>query len=549
MRISTNLRLSGAISVALLIAVASPATLAAEQQELKSTADLKRPNIVIIMADDLGYSDIGCYGSEINTPNLDRLASRGLRFTQFYNTSRCCPTRASLLTGLYAHQAGVGSMVQNLGKPAYQGYLNDRCVTIGEVLRPAGYTTLLSGKWHVGEQEFAWPVRRGFERSYALVSGGTNYWRLDPDRILARDDKRIQPPADWYVTDALTENAVELIDEAARKAKPFLLYLPYTAPHWPLHAHESDIARYRGKYMEGWDALRERRHKRMIELGVVDAKWPLSPRERTSPDWGGLSDADKQAWDLRMAVYAAQIDRMDQGIGRVLKKLDDIGATDNTLVVFLADNGGCHEAINRGTPGVPPGLADSFLSYGIHWANASNTPFRRYKHWVHEGGIASPLIAHWPNVIKQHGAKTDQVGHVIDLMATCVDLAGAEYPRTFNGREITPLEGKSLRPIFEGRTREPHEYLYWEHQGHRALRHGDLKLVARHGGPWELYDLAADRAELNNLATERPQDLKALIAKYDAWASRAGVEPWTQVSGAGKAKAGKAKAAKAKKKA
>jgi len=551
----TELDLKRAILIALSIACALPMPLSAQQtkqtanpsQPNASTAS-KPPNIVIIMADDLGYSDIGCYGSEINTPNLDRLAARGLRFTQFYNTSRCCPTRASLLTGLYAHQAGVGSMVQNLGVPAYQGYLNDRCVTIAEVLRTAGYTTLMSGKWHVGEQDFAWPVRRGFDSSYALVSGGTNYWRLDPNRILAHDDKRIQPPAEWYVTDAITDNAVELVDDAGRKERPFFLYLAYTAPHWPLHAHESDIANYKGKYLDGWDALRERRHKRMIELGVVDAQWPLSPREKSSPDWSRLSDDEKQAWDLRMAVYAAQIDRMDQGIGRVLKKLEDVGAWDNTLVLFLADNGGCHEAINRGTPGVPPGPADLFLSYGIYWANASNTPFRMYKHWVHEGGIATPFIAHWPNTIKQHGERTDQVGHVIDLMATCVDLAGVEYPRRFNGRAITPLEGKSLRPIFEGRRREPHEYLYWEHQGNRAVRHGNLKLVARHGGPWELYDLSADRTELNNLAAQQPHLLNDLVAKYEDWATRVGVEPWQKISGAGQKATKKAKAKKAAKK-
>ncbi len=502
----------------------------------------KRPNIIVIVADDLGYSDLGCYGSEIETPNLDRLAAGGLRFTQFYNTGRCCPTRASLLTGLYPHQAGVGHMVNNLGKPAYQGYLNDRCVTIGEVLGGAGYTTLLCGKWHVGEERGHWPVDRGFARSYALVSGGTNYWRLDPNRILARDDERIQPPADWYVTDAITENAVTYLDEAASSERPFALYLAYTAPHWPLHAHESDIAKYRGKYMDGWDALRERRHKRMIELGVVDAKWGLSPRERTSPVWDDLNNDEKEKWDLRMAVYAAQIDRMDQGIGRVLAKLEEKNALENTLILFLADNGGCQERINRGQPGVPPGPADSFLSYDIYWANASNTPFRMYKHFVHEGGISSPLIAHWPAVIKQAGTITKQVGHLIDVMATCLDLAGAEYPRQFGGRDVLPLEGKSLRPIFEGQERRPHDYLFWEHEGNRAVRHGDLKLVARHSRPWELYDLAADRTEIKNLAAQQPEKVEQLTAEYDAWASRVGVEPWETVRPRGEGTGGRKKA-------
>lgn len=551
-----NCRLALITVVVTFFASSSKVAYSADTPAAKS----QRPNILIIMADDLGYSDLGCYGSEIATPNLDRLAKNGLRFRQFYNTSRCCPTRASLLTGLYAHQAGVGHMVNDLGVPAYQGHLNDRCVTIPEVLRGAGYTTLMSGKWHVGEQRPSWPFDRGFDHSYALVSGGTNYWRLDPNRILARDGERIQPPADWYVTDAITENAVAYLDEAAQGERPFFLYLAYTAPHWPLHAYEADIAKYRGKYLDGWDALRKRRHQRMIELGTVDAHWPLSPREKTAPDWDELSDAARRDWDLRMAVYAAQIDRMDQGIGRVLAKLAERKALDNTLILFLADNGGCQEVIDRGMPGVPPGLADSFLSYGIAWANASNTPFRMYKHFVHEGGISSPLVAHWPAVMKQRGELNDQVGHVIDLMATCIDLAGTEYPQTYQGREITPLEGKSLRPILEGRRREPHEHVYWEHEGNRAIREGDLKLVAQFKGPWELYDLKADRTELNNLVDERPDDVGRLSRAWDAWAARVGVEPWEKVRprengqqpGAkaklkGKLKAGKAKAGKRKK--
>jgi arylsulfatase A-like enzyme len=513
--------------LALLVLIALAAVPLAAGQPAKS----KQPNIVVIMADDMGISDLGCYGSEIRTPNLDRLAASGLRFTQFYNTARCCPTRASLLTGLYPHQAGVGHMVGNHGAPAYQGYLNDRCVTIAEVLRDAGYHTLMSGKWHVGENRPHWPVDRGFERSFALVSGGTNYFRLDPGRKMAIDDKPYAPPADnFYITDAFTDNAVSFIDEYGRKKEPFFLYLTYTAPHWPLHARPEDIARYRGKYLNGWDALREKRHKRMIELGIVDPKWPITPRDRSAPAWSEV--ADKEAQDLRMAVYAAQIDRMDQGIGRVMEKLKQRGLEENTLVLFLADNGGCAEVIDRGTPGVPPGGEDSFLSYGLPWANASNTPFRLYKHWAHEGGISTPLIVRWPAAIRKGGGLTHQPGHLIDLMPTCLDAAGVPYPKTYQGREVLPVEGRSLLPVFRGDEPKEPRVIYWEHEGNRAVRQGKWKLVSRHAGAspgeWELYDLEADRTEMTNLAGRQPEKVRELASLYDTWARRCGVLPWAR---------------------
>jgi arylsulfatase len=487
-----------------------------------------RPNVVLIMADDMGFSDLGCYGSEIATPNLDKLAASGLRFTQFYNTARCCPTRATLLTGLYSHQAGIGHMVENRNQPGYQGYLNDRCVTIGEAMRLAGYQTGISGKWHVGENRPHWPVDRGFDKSYSLISGATNYFRLEPGRQLARGDQSIKPDENWYITDAITENAVSFLGDFRKPEKPFFLYVAYTSPHWPLHAHPADIAKYRGKYQDGWDALRKKRHARMIELGLVDAKWPLTPRDPSVPAWEKAANHDD--WDLRMAVYAAQIDRMDQGIGKVVAKLKDLGIDKNTLVMFLSDNGGCAEIIDRGKPGVPAGSADSFFSYGVGWANASNTPFRLYKHWVHEGGISTPLIAHWPAVIEKPGL-TSQPGHLIDLMATCIDAAGGEYPKTYQGRTITPLEGKSLRPIFEGKTRAGHDAIFWEHEGNRAVRQGKWKLVARFKGAWELYDLEADRTEMTNLAEKQPEKVKELAEKYEAWAKRAQVLPWEQVQG------------------
>ncbi|HSW47247.1 MAG TPA: arylsulfatase [Phycisphaerae bacterium] len=498
-------------------------------------ADAPRPNIVIIMADDLGFSDLGCYGSEIRTPNIDELAKGGLRFTQFYNTTRCCPTRAALLTGVYQHQAGVGHMVSDRGAPGYRGFLNDRCVTIAEALRPAGYRTLMAGKWHVGEDRPHWPVDRGFDRYYGLISGGTNYFRLDPTRTLARDGRSIKPEGErFYFTDAFTDAAVGFVDGQRGSDKPFFLYVAYTAPHWPLHAWPEDIARYRGKYRIGWDELRERRHARQIELGLVEPQWALTPRDPKAPAWKDAKDKDDL--DLRMAVYAAQIDRMDQGIGRIMAKIRELGQADNTLVLILADNGGCAEVVDRGKPGAPAGDKESFLSYGLPWANASNTPFRLYKHWVHEGGIATPLVACWPKVIREKGTITSQVGHVIDLMATCVDVAGAKYPETVNGRPIVPLEGRSLLPILRGEQRAGHDAIFWEHEGNRAVRQSRWKLVSRYPGKWELYDLEADRTELHDLTADHPERVKAMSALYDGWAKRAGVVPWEELNASGKRK-------------
>jgi len=488
----------------------------------------RQPNVILIMADDMGFSDLGCYGAEISTPNLDRLAAGGVRFTQFYNTARCCPTRAALLTGLYNHQTGVGHMVADRGVPSYQGYLNERCVTIAEALRPAGYRTLMSGKWHVGENRPHWPTDRGFERYYGLISGATNYFRLDEGRQMAINDQPHTPNRDgFYITDAFTDHAVKFIDDCARQPQPFFLYLAYTAPHWPLHALPAEIAKYRGKYKQGWDALRRERHARQIRMGLVDKRWPLTARDSQAPAWEDVTDKD--ARDLKMAVYAAQIDRLDQGVGRLLARLEEAGALDNTLIMFLADNGGCAEEVDRGTPGVPPGPADSYLSYGLPWANASNTPFRLYKHWVHEGGIATPFIAHWPAVIRRGGRIVHQPGHIIDVMATCLDAAGAAYPKTYRGHDILPLEGRSLLPIFRGGRRQDHPALFWEHEGNRAARQGRWKLVSRHPGGWELYDLEADRTEMHSLAEQHPERVRELSQQYEQWARRCGVVPWDKL--------------------
>ncbi len=532
------LRLIGQATATAATAALAPRWLKAEERPMNDKRDGK-PNIVLIMVDDMGWSDLGCYGSEIRTPNLDSLAAQGTRFTQFYNTARCCPSRAALLTGLYPHQAGVGHMIKDLGHPAYQGFLNDRCVTIAEALRQGGYVTCMSGKWHVGEAAAHWPVRRGFDRYFGLISGACNYWRLDGGRQMAIDEKPWTPPDDgsFYMTDAIGDRAVGFIDDhrrSARRDDPMFLYVAYTAPHWPLHARPRDIERYRDVYGIGWDALRERRHKRQLETGLVDPGWKLSPRHPRAPAWDGLSPKRKEAEAMKMAVYAAQVDAMDQSVGRVLDALRRTGMEDNTLVLFLSDNGGCAEEVDRGKPGVPPGPADSFMSYGLPWANASNTPLRLFKQYVHEGGISTPLIARGPGIAA--GRLSAKVGHVIDLMPTCLDAAGVAYPRTFDGRDITPAEGKSLLPALQGRSRPGHELIGWEHQGHRAIRKGDLKLVAAHGEPWELYDLRADRTETRNLAPDKPQLVQTLSADYDAWARRCDVQPFDQVRGGRQAK-------------
>ncbi|MBL8235858.1 MAG: arylsulfatase [Bryobacterales bacterium] len=510
-----------------------------------------RPNIVLIMADDMGYSDIGPYGSEIPTPNLDSLARNGLRFTQFYNTARCCPTRASLLTGLYPHQAGIGHMMVDNNRPGYRGDLNKTSVTIAEVLRSAGYRTAMCGKWHVTPQtadNHNWPLQRGFEKYFGTISGAGSFW--DPSH-LTRDNTPIKPDKkDFYYTDEIGTNAAQYIDELTGKGDPIFLYVAFTAPHWPMHAPEATIAKYKDRYKAGWDALRAERHARMKKLGVVKTKWELSPRDPEIPKWDDIPNKD---WHIRrMAVYAAMIDHLDQNIGKIVAKLKAKNQLDNTLIFFLADNGGCAEGMapRSGTdsnpntsirpvttrdgrpvqvgndPSVMPGAADTYQSYGPEWAHASNTPFRLYKHFVHEGGISSPLIIHWPKGVKTKNSITDQPGHLIDLMATCVDVAGAKYPAEYKGEKITPLEGKPLTPIFEGRQRPAHEAIYWEHEGNQAIRMANWKLVKRHGAEWELYDLENDRTELNNLAAKDHSRVQMMSAKWQAWADRSNVLPW-----------------------
>lgn len=495
----------------------------------------ERPNIVVIMTDDMGFSDLGCFGSEIQTPNLDRLAGDGLRFTQFYNTGRCCPTRASLLTGLYAHQAGMGGMTADEGpaRPGYRGRLMDRCVTIAEVLKPAGYRTIQTGKWHVGDKQKSWwPLGRGFERCFGSPAGGGFYFRpsafKQPRQVVRGNtvvfDQQNDPPQGWYTTDAYTDEGIEYVKESIADQKPFFWYLAYNAPHFPLKAKPADIKKYRGKYIGGWDQLRRERHRRLVELGIIDASWKLSERAAKVPAWNDLPAEQKDKQDLRMATYAAMIDCIDQNVGKVISELERLGVYKNTLILFLHDNGGCSEGgtLGKNSGTGECGTADSFAYYGQCWANASNTPFRKFKKYIHEGGIATPLIAHWPLGIDPNlnGTFVRQPTHVIDLMATCVDVGKASYPRVFADKKIIPLEGKSLQPFFRGQPVQRDEALYFEHMGNRGVRDGKWKLVAFKGREWELYDLEKDRTELNDLAKQEPAIVEGLAAKYERWAER-----------------------------
>ncbi|HQR34384.1 MAG TPA: arylsulfatase, partial [Blastocatellia bacterium] len=532
-----------------------------------------RPNIIIVMSDDMGFSDLGCYGGEINTPNLDALAADGLRFTQFYNMARCCPTRASLLTGLYPHQAGVGHMMEDRNHDGYRGDLNRNSATIAEVLRPAGYATYAVGKWHVTPGQNAeklaqthnWPLQRGFDRFYGTIHGAGSYW--DPSSLV-RDNKLITAfndteyqPEKFYYTEALSDNAIRILSEHKQRSasKPFFMYLTYTAAHWPMHAPEKDIAKYRGKYDQGYESIRRARQEKARQLGLIDPRWQLSPQ---AEDW---SKVENKPWESAgMEVYAAMIDNMDQGIGRIVAELKRQGQYDNTLIFFLQDNGGCAETNGRATTaanpyktrpdkpvygpmskddpqynsapkqtrdgrpvmmgqGVMPGPDDTYMAYGRGWANVSNTPFREYKHWMHEGGISTPLIVHWPKGIpkNQRNKLIQSPGHLIDLMATAVDVSGAKYPTTLNGQKIHPMEGVSLRSVFSGKALNRPQPIFWEHEGNRAIRDGKWKLVAKENKPWELYDIETDRTEMNDLAAKQPERVKELAAKWDAWAARA----------------------------
>ena len=501
----------------------------------------EQPNIVIILADDLGFSDIGCYGSEIPTPRLDALAGDGVRFTQFYNSPRCSPTRAALLTGLYSQQAGMG-WLDNKVEPKSRGFhgkLLPRCVTIAEVLRDAGYFTAMAGKWHLGQQNGTPPWERGFMRSLNSRFGEV-YFPKESDRpgteslfLNGREIPKDSPELghDWYSTDLFATWGLKFIDEARAEKKPFFLYLAQGAVHFPLRAPADVIAKYRGKYMKGWDQLREERHARQIAMGVVDARWPLSPRPDDSPAWDTRPPDKQKRFDEIMATYAAMVECLDRSTGLLVDGLKDRGLLDNTIVIFLSDNGGNAEGgpagVTRGDG--PIGGPQSYVMLGMNWATLANTPFKRYKHFTHEGGISSPFIVHWPAGIPagRRGALEKQPAHLVDIMATAVDVAGAKYPERYHDHDILPMEGVSLRPAILGQPLARKEPIYWEHEGNKAVRDGRWKLVQKWRGPWELYDMEADRTELHDVSKEHPEIASRLQASWNGWAQRAFVDDWT----------------------
>jgi arylsulfatase len=512
-------------------------------------ASSPRPNLVVILADDMGFSDLGCYGGEISTPNLDRLAKDGLRYTRFYNCSRCCPSRASLMTGLYPHQAGVGDMVDEyaagvrarLNSRAYEDHLSAQAPTIAEVLRPAGYGTLMSGKWHLGYRPPEWPAARGFEHSFAQIQGAMNYYGYGPQHLLpqgergyvamARDDKAFTPPQQgFFTTDAYTDYAIEQVKTQAASGKPFFLYLAYNAPHWPLQARPETIAKYRHAYDAGWDAVRQTRHARLQELGIIGRQCPLAPRPPRLAAWEKLLPEKRKQWQEWMSVYAAQVEELDAGIGRFLSTLRETGLESNTVVMFFSDNGGAAERPVKTISKAALGTQDSYEGYDLEGAHVSCAPLRRTKSFAHEGGISSPLIVRWPAGIasERNGMLVKDVVHIMDIMPSCIELAGARRPDKWGGGPAVALEGESLAPTFAGKAPKRSGPLCWEHEGNRALLDGKWKLVGERGDAWELYDLESDRTESHNLAEAQPERVRELAGRYEAWMRRAGVLPWPE---------------------
>jgi arylsulfatase len=538
-----------------------PDTRADSQPDGAGPTTRSRPDVVLVLADDMGYSDIGCYGGEIDTPSLDRLAQNGLRMSRFYNTARCSPSRASLLTGLHPHRTGIGVLTNDDGPTGYPGTLNDRCVTMAEVLGRHGYGTYMSGKWHltgrVDSPNDSWPTRRGFDRFYGILDGAaTYYWPRTRTRGETNVESEPVDASDYYLTTAIGEQAAGFIDAHCRERAedPFLCYVPFTAPHWPLHAPEQVVRKYRGRFSAGWDELRAARYRRAIEAELIDASWADSDRDSSLPAWADPAEHEWQ--ERRMEVYAAQVELMDRAVGQVVAALERNGRLDNTLFVFLSDNGGCAEELPAGwvdelaspprhtrpvtragqrvrrgnAPDIRPGGEDTFSSYGKAWANLSNTPFREYKHWVHEGGIATPMVVHWPVGLGPGGVAAAEPGGVChaphqlpDVLATVLEATGADYPAEVGGRPIPPPDGTSMLGSWRGE--RPTHTLYWEHEGNAAVRRGRWKLVRRYPDPWELYDIAADRTELHDRAAERPDVVRQLAADYRRWAHDCGVLP------------------------
>ena len=515
----------------------------------------KRPNILLILADDLGFSDLGCFGGEIETPHLDRLAANGTRFTQLYNNARCCPSRAALLTGQHPHRVGMGNMVGGQARPGFPGFagrVSESAKFLPAVLRESGYTTLMCGKWHLGAPG---PVARGFDEFYGMVHGYDSFW--DPTKytrlpVATPGGRPARPtPANFYATDSITDHALDFLATARQTAgKPWFLYLAYNAPHFPLHAPKELIDKYQPVYEQGWDRIREQRFDRLQKLGLLDPRWKMSPRSVVGPNRvstpNGWAEKQNPAWESipvgrrtdlarRMAIFAAMVDRMDRNLGRVIDDLTAKGELDNTLVLFCSDNGACAEwdpwgfdvtsgpdnVLHTGDELKEMGQPGTYHSYGSGWANTGNTPWRLYKHYAHEGGISSPFIAHWPEGIRRRNAIESQPGNILDLMPTCVELAGAVYPAS-----MPPMEGRSLvRALSGGRMdRGP---MFWEHEGNRAVRVGKWKAVAvQPTGRWELYDIEADRTELHDLAAQHPERVRDMVAQWEQWARRTNAIPW-----------------------
>lgn len=502
----------------------------------------KRPNVIVILIDDMGFSDIGCYGSEIPTPNIDALAAGGLRFTQFYNNARCSPSRAALLTGAYPHQAGLGHLepVDIPGAQGLRGRLLDRVVTMAEVLRPAGYLTAMAGKWHLGMSKGVGPVQRGFDRSFASPVGEL-YFRNQPQPAAKKVviDGRDVPASsdelgkgDWYSSDLFVDWGTKFIEEARAKDKPFFLYLPFVAAHFPVMAPPEDVAKFRGKYKEGWDPIRARRLEKQHKIGLLGDEVTLPSRLPNTYNWDKLSAADRDRFDGIMATYAANIARMDKAVGDLVARLKANGTYDDTLILFMADNGGNAESgpDGRSLGEGPLGGATSRIFIGMNWATLSNTPFQHFKHHTQEGGIATPLIAHWPRGIDaaRNGSFVREPGHLVDIMATVVDVSGARYPAEVKGKAIVPMQGVSLAPSFHGGAITRGKPIFFEHEGNRAVRDGRWKIVSPFQKPWELYDMQVDRSETRNLAATDPARVKHMAAQWDAWAAASFVDPWRE---------------------
>lgn len=509
---------------ALLAVVPSLVRAQADSPVAGKQAD-QRPNIVIILVDDMGFSDIGCYGGEIETPNIDALASGGLRYTQFYNSGRCCPTRASLMTGLHPHQVGIGHMTEpperTLGfTGAYQGFLNDNTTTIPAVLKGSGYQTLMTGKWHLGyHDQAAWPLQRGFDKFYGSLSGAFNYFTPSGSRAMQDGNEPIEVGDEFYATDSLTDKACEYISAANQDSEaPYFLYLAYNAPHWPLNSKWEEFQKYRGKYRDGWEALMKRRLAKQQELGL----WKeVDPAPHVGPEWDSLNEKQRDDLDAIMAAYAGCIDSIDQNIGKLVSHIDSSGELDNTLIFFLSDNGACQEGgtLGQGSEAMvkspPEGTAGVRL--GLAWANACNTPFRLYKHFLHEGGACTPMIAHWPAGIPEgkRGSLVREFAYLPDFMATCVDLSRAEYPSN-----VPACEGVSLAGSLAGSASAIHDKpIFWEHEGNAAMRHGKWKLVREYKKPWELYNIDTDRTEMNNLAKANAKQRTAMVKAWKEWAT------------------------------